>query len=198
MPVARQVLAGGCRRSVCCAVLPGTFFYFLIPRTWHIAWRDFYSHVLALFPRVSMGRPFQEKLADVQWETEALDAHLQAWKDGLTGVPIVDAAMRQARMMGWMHNRVRMVTAMYLVKDLMIDWRLGEKVWAYALRAFSFMLMFLCTVCSTLWRFLLMVTLHLTTAVGSGARAPAWTLRRISEYSIPIRRVRKSVVQTVF
>ncbi|KAI0939215.1 hypothetical protein AcV5_000697 [Taiwanofungus camphoratus] len=92
-----------------------------------IAWRDFYSHVLALFPRVSMGRPFQEKLADVQWETEALDAHLQAWKDGLTGVPIVDAAMRQARMMGWMHNRVRMVTAMYLVKDLMIDWRLGEK-----------------------------------------------------------------------
>lgn len=73
-----------------------------------------------------MGRPFQEKFADVLWETN--DEHLQAWKEGRTGVPIVDAAMRQARTMGWMHNRVRMVAAMYLVKDLMIDWRLGEKV----------------------------------------------------------------------
>lgn len=90
------------------------------------AWRDFYTHVLALFPRVSMGRPFQEKFAHVSWETN--EAHLQAWKDGRTGVPIVDAGMRQANKMGWMHNRVRMITAMYLVKDLMIDWRLGEKV----------------------------------------------------------------------
>ncbi|KAH9951658.1 DNA photolyase [Amylocystis lapponica] len=92
-----------------------------------IAWRDFYTHVLALFPRVSMGRPFQEKFAGVRWEAEALENHLQAWKDGRTGVPIVDAAMRQGLAMGWMHNRVRMVAAMYLVKDLMIDWRLGEK-----------------------------------------------------------------------
>lgn len=73
-----------------------------------------------------MGRPFQEKLAGVKWETN--EEHLQAWKDGRTGVPIVDAGMRQANTMGWMHNRVRMVVAMYLVKDLMIDWRLGEKV----------------------------------------------------------------------
>ncbi|KAI0772620.1 DNA photolyase, FAD-binding/Cryptochrome [Irpex lacteus] len=90
-----------------------------------LAWRDFYTHVLALFPRVSMGRPFQEKFANVSWETN--EEHLQAWKDGRTGVPIVDAGMRQANKMGWMHNRVRMITAMYLVKDLMIDWRLGEK-----------------------------------------------------------------------
>ncbi|KAI9001086.1 DNA photolyase, FAD-binding/Cryptochrome [Trametes punicea] len=90
-----------------------------------LAWRDFYTHVLALFPRVSMGRPFLEKYADVRWETNP--EHLQAWKDGRTGVPIVDAAMRQARTMGWMHNRARMIAAMYLVKDLMIDWRLGEK-----------------------------------------------------------------------
>lgn len=76
-----------------------------------------------------MGRPFQEKFADVRWET---DEHLQAWKEGRTGVPIVDAGMRQAKMMGWMHNRVRMITAMYLVKDLMIDWRLGERVSAVA------------------------------------------------------------------
>ena len=73
-----------------------------------------------------MGRPFQEKYQDVQWETQ--EEHLQAWKEGRTGVPIVDAAMRQAREMGWMHNRGRMVAAMFLTKDLMIDWRLGEKV----------------------------------------------------------------------
>ena len=79
-----------------------------------------------MYPRVSMGRPFLEKFADVNWEKN--EEHLQAWKDGRTGVPIVDAGMRQANKMGWMHNRVRMITAMYLVKDLMIDWRLGEKV----------------------------------------------------------------------
>lgn len=90
-----------------------------------LAWRDFYTHIVALFPRVSMGRPFQEKYAGVRWETNP--AHLQAWKDGRTGVPIVDAAMRQANTMGWMHNRARMIAAMYLVKDLMIDWRLGEQ-----------------------------------------------------------------------
>ncbi|CAE6479989.1 unnamed protein product [Rhizoctonia solani] len=67
------------------------------------AWRDFYTHVMAAFPRVSMGRPFQEKFADVKWETNA--AHLKAWKEGKTGVPIVDAAMRQANTQGWMHNR---------------------------------------------------------------------------------------------
>jgi hypothetical protein len=63
-----------------------------------IAWRDFYTHVLAAFPRVSMGRPFNEKFADVQWETN--EEHLQAWKEGRTGVPIVDAAMRQCMTMG--------------------------------------------------------------------------------------------------
>ncbi|ELU45586.1 putative DNA photolyase [Rhizoctonia solani AG-1 IA] len=88
------------------------------------AWRDFYTHVMAAFPRVSMGRPFQEKFADVKWETNA--AHLKAWKEGKTGVPIVDA-IRQANTQGWMHNRARMITAMYLTKDLMLDWRLGEK-----------------------------------------------------------------------
>ncbi|KAI0251262.1 DNA photolyase, FAD-binding/Cryptochrome [Lactifluus subvellereus] len=90
-----------------------------------IAWRDFYTHVLAAFPRVSMGRPFQEKYAGVQWETNP--EHLEAWRAGRTGVPIVDAAIRQANSMGWVHNRARMIAAMYLTKDLMIDWRLGEK-----------------------------------------------------------------------
>ncbi|KDQ64618.1 hypothetical protein JAAARDRAFT_116599 [Jaapia argillacea MUCL 33604] len=90
-----------------------------------IAWRDFYTHVMAAFPRVSMGRPFQEKFAVVKWETN--EEHLQSWKEGRTGVPIVDAAMRQGNKMGWIHNRMRMAAAMYLTKDLMIDWRLGEK-----------------------------------------------------------------------
>ncbi|KAI0322475.1 DNA photolyase, FAD-binding/Cryptochrome [Amylostereum chailletii] len=90
-----------------------------------LAWRDFYTHVLAAFPRVSMGRTFQGKFDDVQWETD--EAHFTAWKEGRTGVPIVDAAVRQANTMGWMHNRSRMIAAMYLTKDLMIDWRLGER-----------------------------------------------------------------------
>ncbi|KAH7887641.1 DNA photolyase, FAD-binding/Cryptochrome [Phlebopus sp. FC_14] len=90
-----------------------------------LAWRDFYTNVLAHFPRVSMGRPFQEKMADVNWEVN--DAHLQAWKEGKTGIPIIDAAMRQANTMGWMHNRMRMIVAVFLSKDLMVDWRLGER-----------------------------------------------------------------------
>ncbi|KAI9512211.1 DNA photolyase, FAD-binding/Cryptochrome [Russula earlei] len=90
-----------------------------------IGWRDFYTHVLAAFPRVSMGRPFQEKYANVQWESNP--EHFEAWRSGRTGVPIVDAAIRQANTMGWMHNRARMIAAMYLTKDLMIDWRLGER-----------------------------------------------------------------------
>lgn len=58
-----------------------------------LAWRDFHNHVLAAFPRVSMGRPYNEKYANVQWETN--DKHFQAWKDGKTGVPIVDAVGQQ-------------------------------------------------------------------------------------------------------
>ncbi|KAH7929419.1 hypothetical protein BV22DRAFT_1002728 [Leucogyrophana mollusca] len=90
-----------------------------------LAWRDFYSNVLVYFPRVSMGRPFQEKMANIKWEVD--EAHLSAWKEGRTGVPIVDAAMRQVNTMGWMHNRMRMIVAMFLCKDLMLDWRLGER-----------------------------------------------------------------------
>ena len=63
-----------------------------------VAWRDFYNHVMAIWPRVSMGRPFLEKFADVQWETS--EEHLQAWKDGKTGYPIVDAAMRACKARG--------------------------------------------------------------------------------------------------
>ncbi|KZW04074.1 hypothetical protein EXIGLDRAFT_737781 [Exidia glandulosa HHB12029] len=89
--------------------------------TMELAWRDFYTHVMAAFPRVSMGRPYLEKYADVKWETN--EEHLQAWKDGMTGVPIVDAGMRQLKKHGWMHNRL----------DLMIDWRLGEMHFSHLL-----------------------------------------------------------------
>ncbi|KAN0097489.1 DNA photolyase, FAD-binding/Cryptochrome [Tylopilus felleus] len=90
-----------------------------------LAWRDFYTNVLANFPRVSMERPFQERLANVKWEVN--EEHLAAWKQGKTGIPIVDAAMRQMNAMGWMHNRMRMIAAMFLTKDLMLDWHLGEQ-----------------------------------------------------------------------
>lgn len=108
-----------------------------------IAWRDFYTGILASFPRVSMGRPYLEKFSSVVWEkhqaTEgpgidrANDDNqdgedLRRWKAGRTGVPIVDATMRCLNEMGWVHNRARMITAMYLTKDLMIDWRVGERV----------------------------------------------------------------------
>lgn len=108
-----------------------------------IAWRDFYAGILASFPRVSMGRPYLEKFSTVVWEDHQApegiavgrDSNnnrdgesLQRWKAGQTGVPIVDATMRCINEMGWVHNRARMITAMYLTKDLMIDWRVGERV----------------------------------------------------------------------
>jgi len=100
-----------------------------------------------------MGRPYLEKYSEVVWEDhqvrgdsatsyenhEGVDGEmLQRWKEGKTGVPIVDAAMRCIREMGWVHNRARMITAMYLTKDLMIDWRVGERVRAVVIIKFSF------------------------------------------------------------
>jgi deoxyribodipyrimidine photo-lyase len=90
-----------------------------------LIWRDFYTHVMVGFPRVSMHQPFKMKTEKVNWRTDEQD--LEAWKNGQTGYPIVDAGMRQLKQTGWMHNRLRMVTAMFLTKNLLIDWRLGEK-----------------------------------------------------------------------
>lgn len=89
-----------------------------------IAWRDFYIHILYHFPRVSMNRAFKPETEALDWNPST--EHFEAWKEGRTGVPIVDAAMRQLNQTGWMHNRLRMITAMYLSKNLFIDWRLGE------------------------------------------------------------------------
>lgn len=102
-----------------------------------LAWRDFYTNVLASWPRVSMGRPWLEKYDPVVWEPAQEpdeEGHLRdtkfpkAWKEGQTGYPIVDAGMRCLTQMGWVHNRLRMITAMFLTKHLMIDWRVGERV----------------------------------------------------------------------
>ncbi|GJQ30765.1 MAG: deoxyribodipyrimidine photo-lyase [Phycisphaerae bacterium] len=94
--------------------------------TWisEVIWREFYLHVLAAFPRVCMGRAFDVSTERVAWREDP--AGLEAWQEGRTGVPIVDAGMRQLRATGWMHNRVRMITASFLTKNLLIDWRRGE------------------------------------------------------------------------
>ena len=95
--------------------------------TWisELAWRDFYTHVMVGYPRVSKDLPFKEKTKKLKWRSSKKD--LEAWKAGQTGYPIVDAGMRQLNQTGWMHNRLRMVTAMFLTKNLLIDWREGEK-----------------------------------------------------------------------
>lgn len=88
-----------------------------------LIWREFYIQVLYHFPHVAK-TAFKPSLANIPWRNSS--SEFQAWKDGRTGVPIVDAAMRQLKETGWMHNRARMIAASYLVKDLLIDWRWGE------------------------------------------------------------------------
>lgn len=94
--------------------------------TWlnEVIWREFYSSILYHFPYVRH-QAFREKYRSIQWLDDP--AGLQAWQQGLTGYPIVDAAMRQMNTKGWMHNRARMIVASFLVKDLLIDWKLGEE-----------------------------------------------------------------------
>jgi deoxyribodipyrimidine photo-lyase len=89
-----------------------------------LAWREFYYSILYHFPRVE-SEAFIEKYKNIQWEND--EKLFQKWKDGLTGYPIVDAGMRELKQTGWMHNRVRMIVASFLTKDLLIDWRWGEK-----------------------------------------------------------------------
>lgn len=97
------------------------------PDTWisELCWRDFYTHVMVAFPRVSMGRAFRPETDRVPWRSAPDE--LARWCSGETGYPLVDAAMRQLLSTGWMHNRLRMLVAMFLTKDLLIDWREGER-----------------------------------------------------------------------
>ena len=89
-----------------------------------LAWREFYMQLLWHFPEV-LELEFDPSWRGLPWSYD--EKALQRWKDGLTGFPIVDAGMRELRATGQMHNRVRMITAMFLTKDLRLDWRLGEQ-----------------------------------------------------------------------
>ena len=95
--------------------------------TWisELVWREFYRHILIGYPRVCMNRPFRLQTESLPWRYD--EELFRAWCAGRTGVPIVDAGMRQLVQTGWMHNRVRMIVAMFLAKDLFIDWRWGER-----------------------------------------------------------------------
>ena len=94
--------------------------------TWinELLWREFYQHLLHGYPSLSMHQPMRAETNAVVWRNAPAD--FKAWAEARTGVPIVDAAMRQLLATGWMHNRLRMIVAMYLTKNLLIDWRLGE------------------------------------------------------------------------
>jgi deoxyribodipyrimidine photo-lyase len=89
-----------------------------------IIWREFYYHILGNFPAVEK-KAFLGKFENLKWENR--EDFFEAWKAGKTGYPIVDAGMRQLAQTGWMHNRVRMIVASFLTKDLLIDWKWGEK-----------------------------------------------------------------------
>ncbi|KAI8603829.1 deoxyribodipyrimidine photo-lyase [Dissophora ornata] len=90
-----------------------------------LGWREFYKNILVSFPRVCMNRAFQPKTEKIKWNENK--EHFQRWCEGKTGFPIVDAGMRQLNSVGYMHNRLRMITACFLAKDLLIDWRMGER-----------------------------------------------------------------------
>jgi deoxyribodipyrimidine photo-lyase len=89
-----------------------------------LIWRDFYKHILHHFPHVETGS-FRREYDAIEWPNDR--GLFQAWCEGRTGYPIVDAAMRQLNRTGWMHNRLRMITASFLTKDLLVDWRWGER-----------------------------------------------------------------------
>lgn len=94
--------------------------------TWinELIWRDFYKHLLATIPRLAMHQAFRLETEKLKWRYN--HKQLQAWQQGNTGYPIVDAGMRQLKQTGWMHNCSRMIVAMFLTKNLFFDWRIGE------------------------------------------------------------------------
>ncbi len=99
-----------------------------------LVWRDFYFAILANFPYVAT-QAFRREYSRLAFDNSP--THFRAWQQGLTGYPIVDAGMRQLNQTGYMHNRLRMLTASFLVKDLGVDWRWGERYFADRLNDFD-------------------------------------------------------------
>ncbi len=89
-----------------------------------LIWREFYRHLSSFYPELSKGACVKEKYQQLRWRNDSDE--FKAWCEGQTGYPIVDAAMRQLKQTGWMHNRLRMIVASFLIKDLQIDWHWGE------------------------------------------------------------------------
>jgi len=108
-------------------------------QTWlsELIWRDFYFMILYHFPHVAE-KCFKPEYDGISWESGVeADDRFEAWRTGMTGFPIVDAAMRQLNQTGYMHNRLRMIAASFLTKDLGIDWRRGERYFALKLNDFD-------------------------------------------------------------
>jgi deoxyribodipyrimidine photo-lyase len=106
--------------------------------TWlsELIWRDFYFQIIANFPQVSEKKSFKSQFENLKFEND--ERKFEAWKMGQTGFPIIDAAMKQINQTGYMHNRLRMIVSSFLVKDLLIDWRWGEKYFEDNLIDFDF------------------------------------------------------------
>ncbi|NDC43154.1 MAG: deoxyribodipyrimidine photo-lyase, partial [Chitinophagia bacterium] len=99
-----------------------------------LIWRDFYMMILWHFPHVA-GGPFKKEYGNIEWANHP--EHFEHWRAGTTGIPIVDAGMRELSATGYMHNRVRMIVASFLTKNLLTDWRLGEAWFAEQLLDFD-------------------------------------------------------------
>ena len=121
----RQAWAAARQARETVAVLGGAAEALASIQVWEqeLAWREFYQQALFHFPALADG-PYRSQWRSFPWENDA--ARFEAWREGLTGMPIIDAAMRQLNASGWMHNRCRMIVASFLVKDLICDWRWGE------------------------------------------------------------------------
>ena len=89
-----------------------------------IAWRDWYAHLLADIPTLTT-TAMRERYDELEWRNDPTE--IAAWKGGFTGYPVIDAGMRQLRQTGWMHNRARLLCGSFLVKNLLVDWRIGER-----------------------------------------------------------------------
>lgn len=101
-----------------------------------LIWREFYQMILQCFPQIRENNAFKKEYDNIRWRND--ETEFDRWKSGTTGIPIVDAGMRQLSAAGFMHNRVRMIVASFLTKNLLIDWRWGEAWFAEKLLDFDF------------------------------------------------------------